>query len=113
MARVKCALHEKKIPLFWSDNSKIQNLPLIHLPIYKQIFFSGSSDQKQKFSAFGAKPAHGTKKCFFHLMTPKKKFAYILVNGLMANFEFQSFWAKKVEFFCHGAPILPRHALKY
>ena len=25
----------------------------------------------------------------------------------MANFEFRSFWAKKVDFFCHGAPILP------
>ena len=41
-------------------------------------------------------------------MTLKKKFAYILVNGLMANFEFRSFWAKKVNFFCHGALILPR-----
>ena len=46
-------------------------------------------------------------------MTPKKKFAYILVNGLIANFEFQSFWAKKVEFFCHGAPILPLSVLKF
>ena len=31
----------------------------------------------------------------------------------MANFEFQSFWVKKVEFFCHGAPILPRSVLKF
>ena len=29
----------------------------------------------------------------------KKKFTYILVNGLIANFEFQSFLAKKVEFY--------------
>ena len=46
-------------------------------------------------------------------MTPKKEFAYILVNGLMANFEFQSFWAKKMEFIFHGAPILPRSILKF
>ena len=45
---------------------------------------------------------------FFHLTTPKKKFAYILVNGLMANFEFRSFLVKKVHFFHHGALILPR-----
>ena len=50
---------------------------------------------------------------FFGRMTPKKKFAYILVNGLIANFEFQSFWAKKLEFFFHGAPILPRSVLKF
>ena len=31
----------------------------------------------------------------------------------MANFEFQRFWAKKVEFFFHGAPILPRSVLKF
>ena len=49
----------------------------------------------------------------FGFLTPKKKFTYILVNGLMANFEFQSFWAKKVEFFFHGAPILPRSILKF
>ena len=35
----------------------------------------------------------------FEFLTSKKKFTYILVNGLIANFEFQSFWAKKVEFF--------------
>ena len=46
-------------------------------------------------------------------MTLKKKLAYILVNGLMANFEFQSFWVKKVDFFGHGAPILPRSTLKF
>ena len=103
LTRVKWALHDKKNPFFSPKNFEIQNLPLIHLPIYKQIFFSGSSDEKNNFSAFGAKPAHGTKEFFFHLMTPKKKLAYILVNGLMANFEFRSFWAKKVDFFCHGA----------
>ena len=32
-------------------------------------------------------------------MTLKKNFAYILVNGLIANFEFRSFWAKIVDFF--------------
>ena len=37
----------------------------------------------------------------------------VLVNGLMANFEFQSFWAKKVDFIFHGAPILPRSILKF
>ena len=36
-------------------------------------------------------------------MTLKKKFAYIFVNGLMANFEFRSCQMKKVEFFCHEA----------
>ena len=49
----------------------------------------------------------------FGFLTSKKKFTYILVNGLMANFEFQSFWVKKVDFFCHGAPILPRSILKF
>ena len=32
-------------------------------------------------------------------MTLKKKLAYILVNGLMANFEFRSCRVKKVTFF--------------
>ena len=49
----------------------------------------------------------------FGFLTLKKKFTYILVNGLIANFEFQGFWAKKVEFFFHGAPILPRSVLKF
>ena len=43
---VKWALHDKKNPLFSPENFEIQNLPLIHLPIYKPIFFSGSSDEK-------------------------------------------------------------------
>ena len=30
----------------WSDNPKIENLPLTHLPIYKKIFFSWSSDEE-------------------------------------------------------------------
>ena len=30
----------------------------------------------------------------------------------MANYEFQSFLAKKMDFFCHGAPILPHAVLK-
>ena len=47
---VKCAHHDKKNPLFLPKNFEIQNLPLIHLPIYKQIFFSGSSDEKKIFS---------------------------------------------------------------
>ena len=46
---VKWALHDKKNPLFSPKNFEIQNLPLIHLPIYKQIFFSGSSDEKKNF----------------------------------------------------------------
>ena len=49
----------------------------------------------------------------FGFLTLKKKFTYILVNGLIANFEFQGFWAKKVEFFFHGTPILPRSVLKF
>ena len=49
----------------------------------------------------------------FGFLTLKKKFTYILVNELIANFEFQGFWAKKVEFFFHGAPILPRSVLKF
>ena len=112
MGRVKWALHDKKNALFSPKNFEIQNLPLMHLPIYKPIFFSGSSDQKKISLVFRAKPAPGTEKFFFGLMTLKKKLTYILVNELMANFEFQSFWAKKVDFFCHGAPILPRSILK-
>ena len=46
-------------------------------------------------------------------MTLKKKLTYILVNGLMANYEFQSFWAKKMDFIFHGAPILPPAVLKF
>ena len=42
---VKWALHDKKNSLFWPKNFEIQNLPLMHLPIYKQIFFLG---QKSK-----------------------------------------------------------------
>ena len=38
-----------------------------------------------KFFAPGA--ALGAKNIFFHRMTPKKKFYYILVNGLMAKDE--------------------------
>ena len=49
----------------------------------------------------------------FGFLSLKKKFTYILVNGLMANFEFQSFWTKKMEIFFHGAPILPRSILKF
>ena len=48
----------------------------------------------------------------FGFLTSKKKFTYILVNGLIANFKFQSFWVKKVDFFNHGAPILPLSVLK-
>ena len=47
LTRVKWALHDKKNPLFSPKNFEIQNLPLIHLPIYKPIFFSGSSDEKK------------------------------------------------------------------
>ena len=50
---VKWALHDKKNSLFSSKNFEIQNLPLIHLPIYKQIFFSGSSDKKWKILSHG------------------------------------------------------------
>ena len=49
----------------------------------------------------------------FGFLTLKKKFTYILVNGLIANFEFQGFWAKKEEFFFHGASILPHSVLKF
>ena len=35
---VKWALHDKNNPLFSPKNFEIQNLPLIHLPIYKPIF---------------------------------------------------------------------------
>ena len=62
--------------------------------------------QKIFFSVLRAKSATGTKKFFFGLMTLKKKLTYILVNGLMANFEFRSCRAKKVNFFCHGAPTV-------
>ena len=34
----------------------------------------------------------------YGFFTPKKKFTYILVNGLMANFNFQDFWAKILTF---------------
>ena len=43
---------------------------------------------------------------FFGLITPKKKLAYIFVNGLMGNFEFRSCLVKKVIFFCHRAPTM-------
>ena len=49
----------------------------------------------------------------FGFLSLKKKFTYILVNGLIANFKFQSFWAKKVDFYFHGAPILPLTPLKF
>ena len=39
---------------------------------------------------------------FFRLTTLKKKMAYILVNGLMANFEFQDFRTKFWNFLCHN-----------
>ena len=99
----------QKNSFFSPDNSEIQNLPLIHLPIYKQIFFSGSSDQKNFFAPWAALRT----KFFFGRMTPKKKFAYILVKGLMANFKFQNFWPKKMDFFCHGSLILPLTPLKF
>ena len=53
------------------------------------------------------------KESIFGFFTPKKKFTYILVNGLMANFEFQRFWVEKVDFFPHGAPILPSSNPKF
>ena len=31
----------------------------------------------------------------------------------MANFEFRSFWAKKMDFFDHGAPILLASYLEF
>ena len=56
MRGVKWALHDKKNPFFSPKNFEIQNLPLIHLPIYKPIFFQGhqtkiffySSDDHEK-----------------------------------------------------------------
>jgi hypothetical protein len=53
LSGVKWAIHDKKNPFFSPKNSKIQNLPLIHLPIYKPIFFSGSSDEKKIFCPMG------------------------------------------------------------
>ena len=50
MGKVKWPLHDKKNPFFWPKNFEIQNLPLIHLPIYKSIFFSGSSEEKKEMS---------------------------------------------------------------
>ena len=80
------------------DKPEIENFPLIHLPIYNKIFFSGSSDEK---NFFAPKPALGAK-TFFRRMTPKKNFYYILVNGLMANFQFRccraKFWQIKLIF---------------
>ena len=46
-------------------------------------------------------------KIFFHRITPKKKIAYILVKGLMANFKFQNFWPKKMDFFFMERPFYP------
>ena len=114
LSGVKWALHDKKNPLFSPKKFEIQNLPLIHLPIYKQIFFSGSSDQKKFFSFL---VLHKEKIFYFSRMTPKKKFAYMLVNGLIANFEFQSFWAKKVDFFlswsAHFTPLILGICIKF
>ena len=33
----------------WSDDPKIENLPLIHLPIYKKFFVSGQESAKHRF----------------------------------------------------------------
>ena len=110
MNRVKWALHDKKNPLLWPKNFEIQNLLLIHLPIYKSIFFQGHPSKK---FFFVLRAAQGEKIFFWSDDPEKKKFAYTLVNGLIANFEFQSFWVKKVEFFFHGSPILPRSVLKF
>ena len=44
---------------------------------------------------------------FFSSDDPEKNFYYILVNALMANFEFQSFWAKKLDFFVMERPFYP------
>ena len=61
---------------------------------------------KNNFLSFKGKTSPRTKNFFFGLMTPKKKLAYILVNRLMANFEFRSCRVKKVNFFCHRAPTV-------
>ena len=50
---VKWALHDEKNPLFLPKNFEIQNLPLIHLPIYKQIFFRGHQMKKKIFCTMG------------------------------------------------------------
>ena len=34
-----------KNPQFWSENHRIENLPIIYLPIYKKIFFAGSNSK--------------------------------------------------------------------
>ena len=52
-------------------------------------------------------------KIFIWIFELEKKITYILVNELMSNFEFQRFWAKKVDFFYHGSPILPLTPLKF
>ena len=49
---VKWAIHDKKISLFSPKNFEIKNLPLIYLPIYKQIFFRGHQ-MKKKILSYG------------------------------------------------------------
>ena len=79
---VKLAFHDEKNPLFLPKNFEIQNLPLIHLPIYKQIFFSGSSDEK-KFQFFWLNQLKG-QKFFFSSDDPGKKISLYIgkwING--------------------------------
>ena len=53
---VKWALHDKKNPLFSPKNFEIQNLPLIHLPIYKLILFIHLFNEKLISDVIKAKP---------------------------------------------------------
>ena len=56
----------------WSNDPEIENLPLIPLPIYKKIFFSGSKSKKKFFRA--KKKNFLTPKKFL-IWTPKKNFS--------------------------------------
>ena len=74
----------KKNPFFWPKNFEIQNLPLIHLPIYKPIFFSGSSDEKKILIVPGVDLAQNAYKNFFSSDDPEKKIGLYIgkwING--------------------------------
>ena len=96
-----------------SKNPEIQNLLLMHLPIYNKNFFSGWSDEKNFFLPLGPHGAGLGAKNFFCRITLKKKFYYILVNALMANFEFRDFRTKFWNFLRHNFCVYGSPSLKF
>ena len=99
---VKWALHDKKNPFFWPKNFEIQNLPLIHLPIYKSIFFSGSKTQKCRFFRNKLdfyKGAFVSKKSTFLDFWPRKKIVLYIGKWINGKFWILDFLDEKSGFF--------------